>query len=115
MAEMALHPLCMLHQLGMPLSKTCNSYGLHYQEKTTHQAFRASCLCAYWCCRPAELRQGMPSVLAKLALGQAQAVTAHRAQVKGTSPAVLASLYCGAAGGSGSSTQDYLTSEHHAC
>ncbi|KAL0044301.1 hypothetical protein WJX82_010086 [Trebouxia sp. C0006] len=48
--------------------------------------------------RPAELRQGMPSVLSKLALGQAQAITAHRAQVKGTSPAVLASLYCGAVG-----------------
>ncbi len=57
----------------------------------------------------------MPSVLAKLALGQAQAVTAHRAQVKGTSPAVLASLYCGAVGRSGIFTQQYLNSEHHAC
>lgn len=40
----------------------------------------------------------MPSVLAKVALGQAQSVTAHRAQVKGSTPAVLASLYCGATG-----------------
>ena len=49
-------------------------------------------------CRPAELRQGMPSVLSKLALGQAQAITAHRAEVKGSSPAMLASLFCGAIG-----------------
>ena len=47
----------------------------------------------------------MPAVLTKLALGQAQAVTAHRAEVKGTSPAALASLYCGAIGNIASTNQ----------
>ena len=38
------------------------------------------------------------TALSKMAQGQAQAIIAHRAQVKGTSPLVLASLFCGAIG-----------------
>lgn len=49
-------------------------------------------------CRPAELRHGMVAALSKMAQGQAQAIIAHRAQVKNTTPSVLASLYCGATG-----------------
>ena len=62
------------------------------------------CGCHVWlsCCtrirRPAELRPSMACALAKFALGQAQVITAHRAQVKGSSPALLASLHCGAVG-----------------
>ena len=49
-------------------------------------------------CRPAELRHGMVAALSKLAQGQAQAITAHRAQVKNMMPSALASLFCGATG-----------------
>lgn len=50
----------------------------------------------------------MAAALAKFALGQAQALTAHRAQVKGSSPSLLASLHCGAVGKS--HTNDAATS-----
>ena len=40
----------------------------------------------------------MIAALSKMAQGQAQAVIAHRAQVKNTTPSALASLYCGATG-----------------
>lgn len=40
----------------------------------------------------------MMDAMSNFALGQAQAVTAHRASVKGSSPSLLASLYCGAVG-----------------
>lgn len=46
--------------------------------------------------RPAELRHDMVTALSKMAQGQAQAICAHRAQVKNTTPSALASLYCGA-------------------
>lgn len=49
-------------------------------------------------CRPAELRHGMVAALSKMAQGQAQAIIAHRAEVKNTTPSALASLYCGATG-----------------
>lgn len=40
----------------------------------------------------------MVVALSKMAQGQAQAIIAHRAQVKNTTPSALASLYCGATG-----------------
>lgn len=40
----------------------------------------------------------MVAALSKMAQGQAQAVIAHRAQVKNTTPSALASLYSGATG-----------------
>ena len=40
----------------------------------------------------------MVTALSKMVQGQAQAIIAHRAQVKNTTPSALASLYCGATG-----------------
>lgn len=40
----------------------------------------------------------MVTALSKMAQGQAQAIIAHRAQVKSTTPSALASLHCGATG-----------------
>ena len=42
---------------------------------------------------------GIAVALGKWALGEAQAVTAHRAELRSSSPALLAALHSGTAGG----------------
>lgn len=48
------------------------------------------------CCRPAELVAGMSACLEKMCIAEAQALTALRAEQKGNSNGVIASLHVGA-------------------
>ena len=48
--------------------------------------------------RPPELVPGVAAGLAMLSLAEAQAVTAHRAEQRGSGPALVAALHVGTAG-----------------
>lgn len=50
------------------------------------------------CCRVPELVPGVAAALRQLCLAEAQAVTAHRAELRNSSPALIASLHVGTAG-----------------
>jgi hypothetical protein len=54
--------------------------------------------CAHGVCRTLELQPAVLTALAKMALGEAQALTAHRGEVRGMAPLTVSALHVASMG-----------------
>ncbi len=83
--------------LGSETCSRCSIPAMHHRG-SVNDCWHPCSTCNCTECRIPELVPGIAAALSRLSLAEAQAVTAHRAELRGSSPALTAALHVATAG-----------------